>query len=81
MHHTIGGGPAILGRPLEAVVKLLSAPTYASVRFVTQLVGAGLDVILSQFEPVLGGPAMLRGELVPSGDVQRGQLPLTVSPR
>lgn len=54
MHHTIGGGPAILGRPLEAVVKLLSAPTYASVRFVTQLVGAGLDVILSQLEPVLG---------------------------
>lgn len=54
MHHTIGGGPAILGRPLEAVVKLLSAPTYASVRFVTQLVGAGLDAILTQLEPVLG---------------------------
>lgn len=54
MHHTIGGGPAILGRPLEGIVKLLSAPTYASVRFVTQLVGAGLDLILEQLDPVLG---------------------------
>ena len=54
MHHAIGGGPSILGRPLEGIVKLLSAPAYASVRFVTQLVGTGLDSVLEQLSPVLG---------------------------
>ncbi len=54
VHQVVGGGPAILGRPLEAVIKLLSAPTYASVRFVTQLVGAGLEAIIEQLAPVLG---------------------------
>lgn len=54
MHHAIGGGPAILGKPLEGVVKLLSAPAYAGVKLVTQLVGAGLDLVLSQLDPVLG---------------------------
>jgi pimeloyl-ACP methyl ester carboxylesterase len=54
MHHAIGGGPAILGRPLEGIVKLLSAPAYASVRFVTQLIGTGLDTVLAQLAPVLG---------------------------
>lgn len=54
MHHTIGAGPAILGRPLEGVVKLLSAPAYAGVRLVTHLVGAGLDKVLEQLGPALG---------------------------
>lgn len=54
MHHTIGGGPALLGRPFEGLVKLLSAPAYAGVRFVTQLVGTGLDSVLEQLAPVLG---------------------------
>ncbi len=54
MHHAIGGGPAILGKPLEGIVKLISAPAYAGVKLVTQLVGAGLDVVLAQLDPVLG---------------------------
>jgi pimeloyl-ACP methyl ester carboxylesterase len=54
MHHAIGGGPAILGRPLEGLVKLISFPAYAGVKLVTQLVGAGLDVVLAQLDPVLG---------------------------
>lgn len=54
MHHTIGGGPAVLGKPLEGVVKVVSAPAYASVKLITQLVGAGLDKVLEQLEPVLG---------------------------
>ncbi len=54
MHHTIGGGPEVLGRPLEAIVKLISAPAYAGVKLVTNLVGAGLDAVLEQLGPVLG---------------------------
>ncbi len=54
MHHAIGGGPAILGKPLEGIVKLISAPAYAGVKLVTHLVGAGLDVVLAQLAPVLG---------------------------
>lgn len=54
MHHAIGSGPAILGKPLEGIVKLLSAPAYAGVKLVTHLVGAGLDVVLAQLDPVLG---------------------------
>lgn len=54
MHHVIGAGPAILGRPLAGIVKLLSAPAYGGVKLITQLVGAGLDAVLAQLDPVLG---------------------------
>jgi pimeloyl-ACP methyl ester carboxylesterase len=54
MHHTIGGGPALLGRPFESIVKVLSAPAYAGVKWVTNLVGAGLDAVLEQLGPALG---------------------------
>jgi pimeloyl-ACP methyl ester carboxylesterase len=54
MHHTLGGGPEVLGRPLEGIVKLLSAPAYAGVKLITNLVGAGLDAGLEQLGPVLG---------------------------
>jgi pimeloyl-ACP methyl ester carboxylesterase len=54
LHHTLGGGPEVLGRPLEGIVKLLSAPAYAGVKLVTNLVGAGLDAVLEQLGPVLG---------------------------
>lgn len=53
VHHQIAGGPAILGRPLLPVVQLTSGLVYASIRSVTQLVGAGLDVALEQLEPLL----------------------------
>lgn len=51
MHQAIGGGPGGLARPL---VTLFSAPVYASIRGVTELVGVGLDRALEQLEPVLG---------------------------
>jgi hypothetical protein len=54
MQHTIAGGPAFLGRPLEGVARLLTAPVYGSIRAVTQLVGAGIDVALGQLAPALG---------------------------
>ncbi len=54
MHRTIGGGPSVLGRPLEGLVRLFTAPVYASVRGVTRLVGAGLDAALAQLGPALG---------------------------
>jgi pimeloyl-ACP methyl ester carboxylesterase len=57
MHHTIGGGPAILGQPFRALVELFSAPAYASIRGVTKLVGASLDRVLEELAPALGDRA------------------------
>jgi hypothetical protein len=54
MHHTIAGGPDVLGRPLEGVTRTFTAPVYAGIRGVTQLVGAGLDYALAQLAPLLG---------------------------
>ena len=48
MHHNIGGGPAILGRPLEGPTRLLTGPVYGSIRGVTRLVGAGIDLALAR---------------------------------
>jgi pimeloyl-ACP methyl ester carboxylesterase len=53
MHHTIGAGPDILGRPLETVTKLLTAPTYGAIQGVTALVGSGLDLALGALQPLL----------------------------
>jgi pimeloyl-ACP methyl ester carboxylesterase len=53
MHRTIASGPDILGRPLEGPVRLITAAVYGSIRGVTSLVGAGLDVALAQLEPLL----------------------------
>lgn len=53
MHHTIGGGPELLGRPLLEVTKLLSAPTYGAIRGVTSVVGAGIDLALNALQPML----------------------------
>lgn len=61
MHHTIGGGPELLGKPLEKVTKLLSAPTYATIRGVTKWVGAGIDLALQQLEPLLERAGSERG--------------------
>ena len=61
MHHTIGGGPALLGKPLEEITKLLSAPTYGTIRGVTKLVGAGLDLALAQLQPLLDRAGGERG--------------------
>ncbi len=54
MHRTIAGGPTILGRPLEGPARLLTAPIYGSIRVVTQVVGAGIDLALAQLAPLLG---------------------------
>lgn len=61
MHHTIGGGPEVLGKPLEQVTRLLSAPTYGTIKGVTRLVGEGLDFALSQLEPMLDRAGGERG--------------------
>jgi PGAP1-like protein len=54
MHHTIGGGPSILGRPLDGPTRLLTGPIYGSIRGATRLVGAGLDATLARLAPLLG---------------------------
>ena len=43
MHLTIGGGPAILGRPLEGPTRAITGLVYGSIRGVTKLVGASID--------------------------------------
>lgn len=48
MHQTIAGGPAVLGSPFAAPAQLFTGPVYASIRGMTRLVGAGIDVALSQ---------------------------------
>lgn len=53
MHLTIGGGPALLGKPLHGLTNLLSAPTYAAVRGVTSVVGHGIDAALGALAPVV----------------------------
>ena len=57
MHRTIGGGPAVLGRPLAGATRLFTAPLYKSIRAVTDLVGAGIDVPLSRLAPLLADGA------------------------
>lgn len=48
MHHNIAGGPGVLGRPLERPTRLLTGPIYGTIRGMTQVVGAGIDVALAQ---------------------------------
>jgi|APLak6261679142_1056127.scaffolds.fasta_scaffold00079_40 pimeloyl-ACP methyl ester carboxylesterase len=64
VHHTIGGGPDLLGRPLQEVTKLLSAPTYGAIRGVTKVVGAGLDLALQSLEPMITRAGAEQGVLL-----------------
>jgi hypothetical protein len=54
MHTTIASGPAILGRPLAAPTALANRLVYDSIRGVTQLVGAAIDLALGPLAPLLG---------------------------
>jgi hypothetical protein len=53
MHHTIGGGPALLGRPLEGPTRMLTAPVYGGIRAVTDIVGSGIDGALARLTPLV----------------------------
>ena len=70
MHHNIAGGPSILGRPLEGPTRLLTGPVYGSIRGVTRLLGAGLDVALAQLARLLapllaeGAPGLEREAMI-----------------
>jgi pimeloyl-ACP methyl ester carboxylesterase len=57
MHQTIGGGPAVLGRPFALPTRVVSAPVYASIRAVTDLVGAGIELPLGQLARLLSEDA------------------------
>ncbi len=54
MHNRIGAGPDLLGRPLAAPVRFVNGLVYGSVRGVTGLVGAGIDLALAELAPLLG---------------------------
>jgi pimeloyl-ACP methyl ester carboxylesterase len=57
VQETIGGGPAVLGKPLEAATRLATTPLYGSIHAVTDLVGASIDTALEQLAPLLGESA------------------------
>ena len=57
MHAEIAGGPRILGCPLDTPARLATRPVYGSIRNVTRLVGASLDVALAGLAPLLGESA------------------------
>lgn len=54
MHTTIASGPAILGHPLAAPANLANRLVYGSIRGVTRLVGAAIDLALAPLAPLLG---------------------------
>jgi hypothetical protein len=54
MHQTIAAGPDLLGRPLESPTRVLTGLVYGSIRGVTQLVGAGIDLALARLAPLVG---------------------------
>ena len=54
MHHTVGGGPELLGRPLDGPTRLLTAPIYGAIRGVASLVGASIDGALAQLATLVG---------------------------
>src|SRR5262245_12794700 len=54
MHLTIGGGPAVLGKPLEGPMRLATGLVYKTIRGVTKLVGASVDTALGQLGPLVG---------------------------
>jgi triacylglycerol esterase/lipase EstA (alpha/beta hydrolase family) len=53
MQHAIGAGPAILGRPLERPVRLLTGPIHGSIRAVAGTVGGGVDAALALLAPLV----------------------------
>ncbi len=62
MQRGIGAGPAVLGRPLERPVRLLSRPIYGSIRGVARAIGHVIDATLERLEPLVAplltaGPA------------------------
>ena len=62
MHHRIGAGPSLLGKPLQGVVKAVSAPTYAAIRGITKLVGMSVETFLAQLEQLLPKTGIERGK-------------------
>jgi len=57
MHLGIGAGPSILGRPLEAPLRLLNRPVYGAIRGGMQLAGTAVDAALARLAPLLGESA------------------------
>ena len=57
MHRNIGSGPDVLGRPLAGPTDFLTGLVYGSIRGVTQLVGASVDLALARLPPLLGESA------------------------
>ncbi len=57
MQHRIAGGPAVLGRPLLAPVRVITGPIFEAIRGVTTFVGAGIEAALVPLAPLIGESA------------------------
>jgi pimeloyl-ACP methyl ester carboxylesterase len=64
MHHVIGGGPELLGRPFLELTKLLSDPAYDGIRSVTDVIDAGLELALEGLAPLLERAGVDRSALL-----------------
>jgi pimeloyl-ACP methyl ester carboxylesterase len=54
MHRNIGGGPDLLGRPLEGPIRVFGGVVYDSIRGVTKLVGSSIDLALAPLAQLAG---------------------------
>jgi len=57
LHRTIGAGPAVLGKPLDLPMRVVTGLMYGSLRGVTGAVGVGLDRALVRLGERLGESA------------------------
>ena len=57
MHRTIAGGPAILGKPLDVPMRMVTGLVYGSIQATTGLVGMGIEGALAPLGPWLGKSA------------------------
>ena len=57
VHQRIASGPALLGSPLAPLARAINGLVYGSIRRVTRVVGASIDLALAALGPVLGESA------------------------
>lgn len=62
--HVIGGGPEVLGRPLQPLTKLFASPVYMAIRGMAGALGAVVDQALGALDPWQQQSAIERGPLL-----------------
>jgi hypothetical protein len=55
MHHNIARAPGVIGRPPQAPMGGISGWVYQGIQGMVRMAGGGLDALLAQLDPALGG--------------------------